>query len=195
MAVILQDFSWKRMIEAVEAVRERACRAATALEHAGIPYAVAEDLAVAAWVARVDRAAVRNTQDVDILVRRSDFEAVKVALEAVGFEYHNIIGVDCFIDGPQGSPRDGVHLIFAGEKVRPTYPAPSADVSETVSADDYAVLSLEALVRMKLNSFRDKDRTHLRDLLDVGLIDASWLPRLLPEHAKRLQQLIDDPEG
>ncbi|MBI5757640.1 MAG: hypothetical protein HZA46_03885 [Planctomycetales bacterium] len=48
---------------------------------------------------------------------------------------------------------------------------------------------------MKLNSFRDKDRTHLRDLLDVGLIDAAWLPRLLPEHADRLQQLIDDPEG
>jgi hypothetical protein len=195
MAIILHDFTWKRMIEAVEAVRERACRAAAALERARLPYAVAEDLAVAAWVARVDRAAVRNTQDVDILVRRSDFEAVKVALESVGFEYHNIIGVDCFIDGPQGSPRDGVHLLFAGEKVRPTYPAPSADVSETVSADDYAVLSLEALVRMKLNSFRRKDQVHLLDLLEVGLLDASWLPRLLPEHAARLQQLIDDPEG
>lgn len=143
----------------------------------------------------VDRAAVRNTQDVDILVRRFDFDAVKVALEAVGFEYHNIIGVDCFIDGHNGSPRDGVHLVFAGEKVRPTYPAPSADVTESVSADDYAVLSLEALVRMKLSSFRRKDQVHLLDLLDVGLIDASWLPRLLPEHAKRLKQLNDDPEG
>src|SRR5437867_12428569 len=90
MAVVLQDFSWKRMIEAVEAVRERACRAAAALEQAGIPYAVAGGNAVAAWVARVDRAAVRNTQDVDILVRRSDFEAVKQALEALGFEHHNV---------------------------------------------------------------------------------------------------------
>ena len=48
---------------------------------------------------------------------------------------------------------------------------------------------------MKLNSFRDKDRMHLRDLLDIRLIDSSWLPRLLPEHAARLQQLIDDPDG
>ncbi len=195
MAVVLQDFSWKRMIEAVEAVRERACRATAALQRAGIPYAVAGGNAVAAWVARVDRAAVRNTQDVDILVRRSDFDAVKVALEAVGFEYHNIMDVDCFIDGPDGSPRDGVHLLYAGEKVRATYPMPSADVSEAVPAEDYAVLSLEALVRMKLNSFRRKDQVHLLDLLDVGLLDSSWPPRLLPEHAARLQQLIDDPHG
>src|SRR6185369_9129191 len=96
MSVILHDFSWKRMIEAVEAVRERACRAAKALEQAGIPYAVAGGNAVAAWVARVDRAAVRNTQDVDILIRRSDFEAVKSALESVGFIHHNILDVDRF---------------------------------------------------------------------------------------------------
>jgi len=76
MAVELRDFSWQRMIEAVQAVRERALRATAALERAGIPYAVAGGNAVAAWVSRVDRAAVRNTQDVDILVRRSDFEAV-----------------------------------------------------------------------------------------------------------------------
>jgi hypothetical protein len=195
MAVVLQDFSWKRMIEAVEAVRERACRASAALQRAGIPYAVAGGNAVAAWVARVDRAAVRNTQDVNILVRRSDFDAVKVALESVGFVYHHIYGVDCFIDGADGNPRDAVHLVFAGEKVRSTNPLPAAEVTESVPAEDYTILTLEALVRMKLNSFRDKDRMHLRDLLDVGLIDSTWLPRLDPEHATRLQQLIDDPDG
>ena len=195
MSTELNDFSWKRMIEAVEAVRERALRATAALREAGIPYAVAGGNAVAAWVARVDRAAVRNTQDVDILVRRADFDAVKVALEAVGFEHHELMGIDCFIDGPDGSPRDAVHLLYAGEKVRATYAAPSADVTEVESADEYDVLSLEALLRMKLNSFRDKDRMHIRDMLDVGLIDQTWPARLLPEHAERLQELIDDPDG
>jgi hypothetical protein len=195
MAVELQDFSWKRMIEAVEAVRERACRAAAALAGAGIPYAIAGGNAVAAWVARVDRAAVRNTQDVDILVRRSDFDAIKVALEAVGFEYHNVLDVDCFIDGPDGSPRDAVHLLYAGEKVRETYSAPSAEVTESVPAESYQILSLEALVGMKLNSFRRKDQVHLLDLLELGLVDNSWLTRLSPDHADRLQQLIDDPDG
>ncbi len=195
MSIELQPFSWDRMIAAVEAVRERALRATAALRDAGIPYAVAGGNAVAAWVARVDKAAVRNTRDVDILVRRSDFERVKVALEGVGFYHYEVMGVDCFIDGPDGSPRDAVHLLYAAEKVRPEYAAPSADVTEISAADDYDVVNLEALVRMKLNSFRDKDRMHLRDFLDIGLLDATWLSRLLPEHAARLQQLIDDPHG
>lgn len=195
MAPVLKDFSWKRMIEAVEAVRERACRAAAALRVASVPYAIAGGNAVAAWVARVDKAAVRNTQDVDILIRRSDFPAAKAALESVGFVHHNLMDVDCFIDGPGGSPRDAIHILYAAEKVRATHVSVSADVTDSVPADDYDILSLEALVRMKLNSFRRKDQVHLLDLLALGLVDRSWLPNLLPEHAARLQQLIDDPDG
>ena len=195
MAIELHDFSWQRMIEAVQAVRERALRATAALERAGIPYAVAGGNAVAAWVARVDRAAVRNTQDVDILVRRADFAAVKVALEAVGFVHATVMDVACFIDGPQGSPRDAIHLLFAGERVRESYPLPTADVTERERADDYHVVTLEALVRMKLNSFRRKDQVHLQDLISLGLVDDSWLPRCVPEHADRLRQLLDDPDG
>ena len=49
-----------RMVRAVEKVRERLLRAAAALEQAGIPYAVTGGNAVAAWVSRVDEAAVRT---------------------------------------------------------------------------------------------------------------------------------------
>lgn len=195
MAVELGEFSWQRMIEAVQAVRERALRATAALEKAGIPYAMAGGNAVAAWVSRVDRAAVRTTQDVDILVRRSDLEEVTAALEGAGFVRATVMNVVCFIDGERGSPRDAVHLLFAGEKVRESYPLATPAVDERVEADDYAIVSLEALVRMKLNSFRDKDRMHLRDLISLGLVDASWLPRLVPDHASRLSQLLDDPDG
>jgi hypothetical protein len=48
---------------------------------------------------------------------------------------------------------------------------------------------------MKLTSFRDKDRTHLRDLIEVGLVDGSWPARLPKELASRLQELLDNPEG
>jgi hypothetical protein len=44
-------------------------------------------------------------------------------------------------------------------------------------------------------SNRDKDRTHLRDLIGVGLIDASWLPKLPPELAGRLKQILDTPDA
>lgn len=195
MPVELKPFSWQRMIEAVEAVRERTLRATAALKAAGIPHGVAGGNAVAAWVARVDRAAVRNTQDVDLLVRRSDFERIRSALESVGFVYHRVMGVDCFIDGPDGNPRDAVHLLYAGEKVRPEYAVPTADVTEVEPADDYDVVTLLALLTMKLNSFRRKDQVHLLDLLSVGLIDANWRSKLPPPLAQRLQQLIDDPEG
>ncbi len=59
----------------------------------------------------------------------------------------------------------------------------------------YRTLSLESLVRMKLNVFRRKDQMHLIDMVSVGLIDETWIPRYSPELATRLQQILDDPEG
>jgi hypothetical protein len=56
-------------------------------------------------------------------------------------------------------------------------------------------VSLPALVQMKLTSFRDKDGTHLRNRIGVGLVDQTWPPRLPPELAQRLQQLVDNPDG
>src|SRR6188474_3643547 len=119
MAVALGPFSLQRMVRAVEKVRERLLRATKALSDAGIAYAVAGGNAVGAWVTRVDESAVRNTQDVDILIRRADLEAVKTALATAGFVYRQAASMDMFLDGPKAKARDAVHIIFAGEKVRP----------------------------------------------------------------------------
>jgi hypothetical protein len=191
----LLPFSLDRMVRAVEKVRERLLCATAVLEQAGIPYAVAGGHAVAAWVARVDEAAVRNTRDVEILLRREDLGAARRAFEAAGFRHRSVSGLDEFLDGPDASVRDAVHIVFAGKKVRPDEPAANPDVSESVAADAFRILSLEALVRIKLPAFRDKDRTHLRDLIDVGLIDAGWRDRLAAALAERLQELLDTPDG
>ena len=183
------------MIRAVEKVRDRLRRATAALENAKIPYAVVGGNAVAAWVSRVDEAAVRNTQDVDVVLRRADLEAAKAALTAAGFVFRHSSGVDMFLDGPAAKARDAVHIVFAGEKVRPTYSEPAPDVAQCDATGEFRVLDLEPLVRMKLTSFRDKDRTHLRDLIDVGLIDGSWCDRLPAELASRLRELLANPEG
>jgi hypothetical protein len=189
------SFSLEAMERAVGKVYERLLRATAALELAGIAYAVAGGHAVAAWVARVDESATRNTRDVDILIRRADLEAVKNALEKAGFHYRHSAGVDLFLDGPEAKARDAVHVVFAGEKVRPHESLPNPDVAESEMADRFRVLSLPALARVKLTAFRDKDRTLLRDLLEVGWIDTTWTARLPPELATRLQTLIDTPEG
>jgi len=188
-------FSLERAVRAVEKVRQRLLRAAAALKSAGVPYAVTGDNAVALWVSRVDEGAVRNTQDVDVLIRRADLAAARAALEAAGFIYRHVGGMDVFLDGPQAGVRDAVHLVFAGEKVRPQEPAANPDVTDSEEAPQFCVLSLQALVRIKLTAFRDKDRTHLRDLIDVGLLDATWLPKLPAPLAQRLQMLLETPEG
>jgi len=189
------DVSWERMIRAVEKVRERLRRAVAALEAASVPYAVADGIAVAAWVSRVDEAAVRNTQDVDILLRRVDLAPARAALAKAGFIHRHAKGLDMFLDGPTAKARDSVHIVFAAEKVKPDSLLPTPDVTESEATETFRLVTLEALVRMKLTAFRDKDRTHLRDLIEVGLVDITWVQRLPAELAVRLKALLDTPEG
>jgi hypothetical protein len=190
-----QRSGWERTLMAAEKVKERLRRATRALDAAAVPYAVVGGNAVAEWVGRIDEDAVRTTRDVDLLVRRSDLPAVRAALETAGFVYHHLFDVDTFIDGPQGKPSGGVHVLFAAEKVRrdDEYPLPDLDQSER--AVDFQVATLEALVRMKLIAYRRKDQVHLLDLIGVGLIDATWPDRFPPPLGERLQQLLDDPNG
>jgi len=156
---------------------------------------------VAAWVSRVDEAAVRNTRDVNILLRRADLDQARRALEAAGFIYRRVSSLgqpgnlELFLDGPGASARDALHIVFASEKVRADSPVASPDVLESEAADAFRLVSLPALVKMKLAAFRDKDRTHLRDLIEVGLLDAARTAQLPTELAQRLETLLNTPEG
>jgi hypothetical protein len=189
----ISDLAWERMVTAVEKVRARLRRTLQALEEAQIPYAVAGGNAVAIWVAEVDEAAVRNTQDVDILLRRADLERAKEALAGAGFVHHFAAGIDMFMEGPSLKVRDAVHIVYAQEKVRSDDLQAAPDVDELKKGHQHRVLSLEALVQMKLTAFRLKDRVHIQDMIEVGLVDASWRERLPPELAERLQSLLDTP--
>jgi hypothetical protein len=193
--VKLGPISWERMICAVEKVRARLDRAVAALTQAGIPYAVAGGNAVAAWVSRVDEAAVRNTQDVDIVLKRSDLDRAKAALTTAGFVFRHVKSVDMFLDGPSGKARDAIHVVFAGEKVQSDYLERAPEVSEADASGPFVILDLEALVRMKLTSYRLKDRVHLLDMIGVGLVDASWPSRFPGQLATRLQYLLDNPDS
>src|ERR1051325_1898655 len=147
MAIVAYaEASWERMMNAVERIRERLLRAAAALDKAGVPYAVAGGNAVAAWVSRVDEAAVRNTQDVDIVLRRADLPAARSALEKAGFVYRHAASMDMFLDGPEAKARDAVHIVFAAEKVRPDYSEAVPDVSESEATQSFRLISLDALV-------------------------------------------------
>jgi hypothetical protein len=184
-----------RMERAVAKVRERLLRVTGVLNQAGIPYAVVGGNAVASWVATVDECAVRNTRDIDLLVQRTDLPQITTALEQAGFVRAEVLEVTMFLDGPNAKPSESVHLLFAGEKVRPDYPLTSPPLSTIDDPGGYRVITLEALVHMKLLSNRDKDRTHIRDLIGVGLIDRCWLARLPPVLAERLQGILETPDS
>ncbi len=194
--------SWQRMSNAIDKVRDRLRRAVGALENAGIRYAVIGGNGVAAWVSRVDESVVRNTRDVDILLDRADLGRAIVAMEAAGFVHRpaSSLGgagrIEMFLDGPEAKARDAVHVVFAGEKVRDDSLLPSPGVDEIdATAGEFRLIALDALVRMKLTSYRDKDRVHLRDMMETGQIDESWLERVPPELRSRLAELLADPHG
>src|SRR5262245_1102438 len=184
-----------RMERAVAKVRERLLRATGALNEAGIPYAVAGGNAVASWVATIDEGAVRNTRDVDLLVRREDLPAVTAALEKAGFVPGTLLDVVMFRDGEQGKPSEAVHLLFSGEKTRPDHLLPAPEIQTVQDPDNFRVVTLDSLLLMKLISNRRKDQVHIQDLVNVGLIDNSWLPKLPPELATRLKDILDHPDS
>ena len=184
-------------MDAIQKVQDRLLRATAALEEAGVPYVVIGGNAVAAWITQVEPEAVRFTRDVDLMIRREHLEAVKDALAKAGFVYGEVMDVPIFLDGPKGRVKDGIHILFANEMVRPHEHAPTPDLGPVTyeQLGRYRIVILESLVLMKLTSFRLKDRVHLLDLIGAGLIDQTWSTRFQPELAARLQELLDNPNG
>ncbi|KAA1260093.1 hypothetical protein LF1_26320 [Rubripirellula obstinata] len=189
------DELWERINRSVEIVKDRMRRVTRALNNANLPYAIIGGNAVQHWVAQVDESVVRNTRDVDILINESDLPAAIKAVEQEGFIYRRAASVTMFLDGPGAKARDAVHVIFANKKVREEYTEAAPDVDEYVLIEDAKTLPLEKLVKMKLTSYRRKDQVHLLDMISIGIIDETWLPKYSPQLQARLQDLIDDPDG
>jgi len=190
---ITGDELWRKIERSMEKVEERLLRTVSVLEAAKIPYAIVGGNAVRVWVAQVDEAAVRATQDVDVLVRPDDLGPMKSAMEQAGFQHRETAGLEMFVEHENDSARNAVHVVACGEMVYDSDYEANPDVEPHIQGERFRTLPLEGLVRMKLNSFRLKDKIHLLDMLEVGLVDASWLARFPDVLRDRLQGLIDDP--
>lgn len=178
---------------AVEGVRERLLRAAAALERAAVAYAVIGGNAVAAWVSRIDPDAVRTTKDVDLLIRRGDLPRVEAALDEAGFQLADVHGITCFVEKSAPSPKRGIHCLFAGEPLGPGHIAPSIE-DVNAAPEGFRVIGLAPLIKMKLIAFRDRDRVHLRDMLELGLIRPEHETDLPLDLRARLESLKANPE-
>jgi hypothetical protein len=176
---------------AVDDVQQRFQRITAVLNQGDVPYAIVGGQAVAAWVSTKDPDAVRVTKDVDILIDRSGLPLARAAALSLEYDYVEVLGVGMFLERSNPNPKRGIHLIWAGEKVRPDNEsaAPTIDRRESL-APGLWVVPLVDLVRMKLDANRDHDRVHLRDMIDVGLIGRELLSDLPPKLAERLLPLL-----
>ena len=191
MATIrLSRFTFERMMRAVEKVRKRLLRACDALETSHIPYGVARENAAAYWISTVDPFAVRNSPAVDLVIREIDLAMAETALTSAGFVRYESEDRNLFLESMNSKSRDAVELKLAdSDAISPR------DVVEAVETPEFRVLSLDALSRQLLGSYRLIDRVCLRDLIEVGLLNATWCDKLPAEFSARLQAILDDPDG
>jgi len=174
----------------VEQLFEVMKRVHSALTNAGIDYRIVGGMGVFFQVSERDPIAGRLTKDVDIAIRRGDLERIASAVEKYGFKYRHAAGVDMLVDATQPKVRSAVHFVFIREKVRPEYLEPVPDFSEpTVTQEGLLLSPVLDLLRMKLTSFRLKDKVHIIDMDGVGLITPE-IENALPEPLRRRLQQV-----
>ena len=143
----------------------------TALTNAGIEYRVIGGMAVFFQVSARDADAARLTRDVDIAVDRGDLERIARAAETFGFRHRHVAGIEMLVNAEIPKAKSAVHLVFVRERVRPGDLSAIPGFSEpTKTIEGFLLAPVPDLVRMKLTSFRLKDKTHIIDMDSVGLI-------------------------
>ena len=176
--------------EHVDQLFEVLRRVTSALRAAAVEHRVIGELAVFLHVSERDPLAARLTRDIDLAVARDDLNRIAEAVHSFGFEYRHMAGVDMLVDAVKPSAKSAVHLILVNEKVRPEYLEPVPDFSPAVETREGILLAPVAdLVRMKLVSYRLKDRVHIQDMDAAGLVTPEIEAALPPELRRRLEEI------
>ena len=154
----------------VEQLLGRMRRFHEALTTAGVPYRIVGGLATFIHVYAQDSGKARLTDDVDAAVERADLPRVIAAAEHVGLDSRHVAGVDMLVEADAPRAKSAVHLVFLNEKVRSEYLEPIPASEPVRTKEGILIAPVADLVRMKLTSFRLKDKVHIQDLDGVGLI-------------------------
>ncbi len=167
----------------VEQLFERVQQLHSLLTTAGVPYRIVGGLAVFIHVYERDPLRARLTSDVDAAIHRDQLPAVIDAARVAGWLYRHVGGVDMLVDAEHPKARSAVHLLYLHEKVRPEYTEAVPASPPARTREGVFLASVDDLVRMKLTSYRLKDRVHIQDLDAVGLI-TSEIEAQLPDSLK-----------
>jgi hypothetical protein len=154
----------------VEQLFKRVHQLHAILTAAGVPYRIVGGVAVFMHVAERDPLRARMTADVDAAIDREYLPAIIEAARGEGLVYRHAAGVDMLVDAKRPRARSAIHFVFLNEKVRDHYLETVPSSAPEIAQGGVLLASVEDLVRMKLTSFRLKDRVHIQDLDGVGLI-------------------------
>jgi hypothetical protein len=152
--------------EAFEQLFDLVRRVHMALTQAGIEYRIVGGVAAFLHVNDIDPFAARLTRDVDVAIKSGDFDAVARIAERNGFGDAD----GKWLDARQNNGRRIVHLLSIGPGS-----SPSVTTKEGIS-----LAPVSDTLRMKLTSFRLKNKVHIIDLDSVGLITPE-IEQALPE--------------
>lgn len=167
-------------------------RIADPLAAEGIKHELVGGLAVLVHVEEIDPAQSVLTRDVDLMIKRSDVERVKRIAAQHGFRFRHAARLDMLLIGPSERASNAVHLVFSGEKVALSQAVPNPPIrpeKKTIHGQQVFVISVPDLVKMKLSSYRDKDRVHIRSMDAVGLITPAVERGLSGELQSRLRHV------
>lgn len=150
-------------------------RLSVPLEEAGVAHELVGGLAVFVHVENADSTHSSLTRDIDVMIRRADLDRVVGIAEAHGFRFRHSAGLDMLLYGETNSAKNAVHLLYSGERVK-AWQVEEHPIIRPVRAglhgQEFLVIPVEDLLRMKLSAFRDKDRVHVRGMDAAGLITA-----------------------
>jgi hypothetical protein len=174
----------------VDQLNEVTDRLAAMMQRAGIPYQIIGGFAIFAHIDAVDPLLARLTRDVDIAVERRFLRQLAEAAQSAGFAYRHVAGVDMLVDAKNPKARSAVHMVFAGEKVRAEYVEPVPPITSPVPTPrGFMIAPVADLVRMKLTSFRLKDKVHVKDMDAAKLITSEIEASLSPVLRERLREV------
>ena len=122
-------------------------------------------------------------------MRRADLDQIAKAAAAFGLKHRHVAGLDMLVRPDQPSARRAIHLVFAGEKVRPEDPEPIPELGAAHQIRELRLIPLASLIRVKLTSFCLEDQTHLKDLDEAGIVTPEVAASLSPILAERLAQV------
>ena len=162
------------------------------LEQAGVPHELVGGLAVFLHVENADSTHSSLTRDIDVMILRDDLSRVVSIAEDQGFRFRLSAGIDMLLFGETNSARNAVHLVYSGEKVKPTQLESHPGINPVrvgLHGQEFQVVPVLDLVRMKLSSYRDKDRVHVRGMDAAGLITSDVENGLSGELAARLRNV------